>query len=246
MTRISLTIRHGAGTFRSHCDPVGVDNRIDAMTQNANATTQSRSSLNDLYDKASLNWQAAIDRLGYPEAYAQLIALGLGTVELSEPLTVLDVGAGTGAFTTELLRSAAAVERVDLLDPSTKMLGAAQNRVRQHIQDVTPILGGIGSTDVVNGIYDLVLCSHVIEHVDDVPSSLAWLRSCLKPKGVLLLVVSKPHWCTALIRLRWGNAAFKPPVISGLLSETGFSLIDTVPFRKGPPSRTSCGYLAIA
>ncbi|MFL4470877.1 hypothetical protein ACERZ8_13650 [Tateyamaria armeniaca] len=58
------------------------------------------------------------------------------------------------------------------------------------------------------------------------------------------MAISKPHWCTALVRWRWGNAAYPPEHSRAMLERAGFTDIITHPFRTGPPSRVSCGYIA--
>ena len=64
------------------------------------------------------------------------------------------------------------------------------------------------------------------------------------PGGRLVLALSKPHWCTALVRWRWGNAAYTPDHAKTMLAQAGFTHITAHPFPSGPPSRVSHGYIA--
>ena len=211
-------------------------------------------SLTERYDAAASAWQRKVDRLGYKDAYASMIARGEGliTATLSrQPLSVLDAGAGTGAFALALLGSLArATPRidasVDLLDPSQAMLDEAirslasnGHRARglcQYIQSLAPRLP----------TYDIVLCSHVIEHSAMPGRELSILRSVLKPGGVLFLVVSKPSWLTRLLQVRWRHRAFCEPAARMLLRDAGFRCAESFSFPKGPPLLTSMGYMAVA
>ena len=212
------------------------------MTQETTDPANSGSPLINLYSRASSKWQSTIERLGYPAAYDELISRSVSTSQCSSPVNVLDVGAGTGTFTTALLQSSVAIDRVDLLEPSPDMLAVAEHRISPNANRLRCFSGRIGSTQVDAGTYDIILCAHVIEHIEDVQAGLAWMKSRLRGQGVLLLAVSKPHWCTSLVRMRWGHAAYSPPSVEQLLVTAGFSQIDSGPFSKGPPSRTSYGY----
>ena len=205
--------------------------------------TDTAQGLSRLYDAASAKWQATIERLGYPAAYAELTVAALND-HRRRKLAVLDVGTGTGAFSSAFGNAGFAMDRLDLLDPSKDMLEIATNRLRGIARKVTPVAGCIGSRDIPAQTYDVVLCAHVIEHVADPVAALAWFRDRMNGDGCLLLVVSKPHWCTALIRLRWGHRAYRVGEVRAMLTAAGFRRIDAIPFSKGPPGRTSCGYIA--
>ena len=49
--------------------------------------------------------------------------------------------------------------------------------------------------DVPAGSYDVVICRHVLEHVEDPLGTLRTIRRLLKPEGTLILVLPKErHW----------------------------------------------------
>ncbi len=121
------------------------------------------------------------------------------------------------------------------------MLCLAQESVAA---DSRTIPGGIGTPDIAAGCYDRVLCGHVIEHCDDPQTALTWLFQRLRPGGVAVFAISKPHWCTALVRWKYGSAAYEPDVAERLLARAGFTRIARRPHSGGPPGRISCGFLA--
>ena len=207
--------------------------------------SQRQSTSNDLsrrYDEVAPKWHASIMKLGYDDAYTLLVSA------LPQPATslhVLDVGCGSGAFAQAFLTAGLhQTKHIHLLDPSREMLNRARTLLTPYNVPMTCHQAGIGTSSIKSGGIDTLLCAHVIEHVDDPIGALKWIRSCLSSGGQLALSVSKPHWCTAILRWKWGHKAYHPHQVESLLRGAGFTRITPVPFLKGPPSRTSMGYVA--
>jgi 2-polyprenyl-3-methyl-5-hydroxy-6-metoxy-1,4-benzoquinol methylase len=196
------------------------------------------------YNAVALRWQEMLSGLGYPEAYAVLAREhGARTAQLGCQ-RVLDVGTGTGALAAAVSDMQGRLLALDLLDISPAMLAIAKDRLKTSAACVRTFPGAIGQMRLVAQSYDAVLCAHTLEHLDDPEEGIAWMRHLLHPGGQLVLAVSKPHWCTALIRWRWGNRAYSPAEVVAMLKRQGFADVRVVPFPSGPPRRTSCGYLA--
>lgn len=196
--------------------------------------------LSSLYARFSHRWHSDITRLGYPAAYDELIAAL--PPPLSSP-TVLDAGCGTGALAQAWLKTNQPHTRLHMLDSSAEMLSQARANftATPNTSFHQDILGG---TAIPANTCDLMLSAHVIEHLDAPQDGLSWFASRLRKGGHIALSISKPHWCTAIVRWRWGHKSFTPNQVHKMLTTTGFSNIQTVPFSQGPPSRTSCGYIA--
>lgn len=190
------------------------------------------------YDRVAAGWQNGIDRLGYPAAYAALFA----HLPPAPAGRVLDVGAGSGAFSQALLEAGHRPQGLDLLDPSAAMLAEAATRLSPRAP-VRTVRAAVGA-DLPGAPYDMLLCAHVIEHLDDTGAALGWLRAQLRPGGQLYLAASRPHWCTALLRWKWGHRAFTPARMTTLLTDAGFTAVSGFAFPAGPPRRTSHGYRA--
>jgi 2-polyprenyl-3-methyl-5-hydroxy-6-metoxy-1,4-benzoquinol methylase len=207
------------------------------------------------YDAAAGSWHRTIVRLGYLAAYAEMI--DSARPQLRRVLegagaggrAVLDAGAGTGAFSLALAtwyyeQRVRAPLQVDLLDASPVML---QHAMRNHAgtgASTTAVSGDIASLEKLQRQYAVVVCSHVIEHAEDPVRAIATLRQTLTPGGVLLLIVSSPHWCTRILQARWRNSAWHASTVIDMLRRAGFSGAEVFRFREGPPSRTSIGYIA--
>lgn len=200
------------------------------------------SALKGLYARFAGRWHHSIARLGYMQAYADLVRAG--SLDNRPVGHVLDVGTGTGALSLAFLTVASGVEKLTVLDNSADMLAEAEKNLSLVSHPVVSLQAGIGTDAIGARSVDTLLCAHVIEHLPDAAVALCWFASRLTPGGRLILSVSKPHWCTALIRWRWGHKAYQPDAVVAMLKAVGFRDIQIVPYQAGPPSRVSCGYLA--
>ncbi len=174
--------------------------------------------------------------LGYPAAYRGFVAAcGPGRAE-----TVLDAGCGAGDFATAWCAVRGQAGQLTLLDPAPAML--AQAIARFQGERVRAICDGLGALEGCGG-QDVILCAHVIEHLDDPGAGIAALGRALAPQGRILLVVSKPHWCNRLIWLRWRHRTLAPREVRRLIAGAGLVCHAEHAFAAGPPSRTSRGYV---
>ncbi len=107
------------------------------------------------------------------------------------PLTVLDIGGGTGGFAVPL---AAAGHRVTVVDASPDALAALTRRAAEAavgdriraVQGDGDALAGL----VEPGSVDLVLCHAVLEVVDDPATVLAAIATALRPGGAASVLVA--------------------------------------------------------
>ena len=197
--------------------------------------------LSRAYDAAAGQWQKGIASLGYPAAYDALAHAALASKAAQRAEVLLDVGTGSGAMGRAMLNALGIPAQIDLMDMSDEMLNAAKVAMPEARSLYQGLLGQI---DLPAAHYDRVTCAHVIEHGSDPLAQIRWLAARLKPGGQLVMAVSRPHWCTAIVRFRWGHAAYRPQVFADLLKQAGLSEIEIRPHAKGPPARTSCGYVA--
>jgi S-adenosylmethionine-dependent methyltransferase len=109
----------------------------------------------------------------------------------SRPLTVLDVGGGTGGFAVPL---AAAGHRVTVIDASPDALAALTRRAAEAgVADRVRAVQGDG--DALAGLVapesvDLVLCHSLLEVVDDPVTVVKALAAALRPGGVASVLVA--------------------------------------------------------
>ncbi|MGB3753184.1 MAG: bifunctional 2-polyprenyl-6-hydroxyphenol methylase/3-demethylubiquinol 3-O-methyltransferase UbiG [Parerythrobacter sp.] len=125
-----------------------------------------------------------------------------GDIEGVRPLsgkTALDVGCGAGLLCEPLTRMGAQVTGVDA---APENIAAAEAHAQGTGLDIEYHAGEIAALDL--GMFDLVTCMEVIEHVADKPAFVAALADRLAPGG--LMVLSTPNR-TAASRLLLVGAA---------------------------------------
>jgi SAM-dependent methyltransferase len=111
--------------------------------------------------------------------------------QAGRPLTVLDVGGGTGGFAVPM---AEAGHQVTVVDASPDALAALTRRAADAgVADRIRALQGDG--DALAGLVapasaDLILCHAVLEVVDDPAGVLAAIAAALRPGGAVSLLVA--------------------------------------------------------
>lgn len=131
--------------------------------------------------RARLSWdQQAKSRLNLA-----VLAPYLARIETSgHALRVLDYGCGWGSLLLALPRSVAAWG-YDLSESATANLAATMRLLRREF--AVPMVHADGRIEP--GGFDVIVCSHVLEHVDDDRAVLAALVRALGPRGFLLVNV---------------------------------------------------------
>lgn len=205
------------------------------MSDNAVPALQSK------YDAVAPRWGDKMRLLGYFDAYLGFLShLRRGSPDVS----VIDIGAGSGAMAEAWVAINGAPRAMTLLDPSRGMLNRAATCL--SARGVTPSLEARGLGEEIGGRFDVLLAAHVIEHFADPVAALADMRRLARPNARLWLVASKPHWCNALIWLQWRHRTFAPEPLTEMLAQAGFVAEVPYAFPSGPPSRTSFGVVARA
>jgi 2-polyprenyl-3-methyl-5-hydroxy-6-metoxy-1,4-benzoquinol methylase len=191
------------------------------------------------YDRAAHRWQGRMAALGYALAYRAAIAAMLPAPTLAH--RVMDAGCGVGDFAAAYGQGRGTIPILTLVDPAVEMLQAAHTRLSgstQHLWTHAAVIETLPDLPK----QDLILCAHVIEHCPDPRRALVRLGALLSETGVLLLVVSKPHWCNWLIWLSWQHRSHRPAAVKALIHAAGLCCTADMGFSKGPPRRTSHAY----
>lgn len=118
----------------------------------------------------------------------------------------LEVGPGSGVYLPSLCRLFGQVTAIDVEDAflDRARAGAAE------LPNLTLVADDVLSPSLPAESFDLILCSEVIEHIDDPAGALGSLRRLLRPGGVLVL--STPQSLSPLELI--GRVAFYPGAIA--------------------------------
>lgn len=190
--------------------------------------------LNHKYNAAAPNWRQMLENHGFPAAYRQLAS----AAPQQRALRLIDIGAGSADFTRAYCDLRQRPVHLTFLDRAQAMIDEARRAFPmahctcQDLMDFTP-----------PAPFDVILCAHVIEHCPCSSAALTQIAKLLTPGGTLLLAVSRPHICQALIWPKWRHRWFSPRQVQTMGAVAGLSLMRQIAFRKGVPARLSHGYV---
>ena len=158
------------------------------------------------------------DEREYPNAVLDAARIASYCRTLAPGNKFLDIGAGYGFF------SRAAVEcgfQVTAIEPTK-----ACRDVFRVMCGMEPLSGMLTSDFVrVNtGSFDVVLMSHVLEHIVDLESTLGYIRDLLTPNGIV--AIAAPHFGSWLSRLQGKSDMFiVPPEHLNFFSRAGLTAL---------------------
>jgi len=147
---------------------------------------------------------------------------------------VLDAGVGTGAMAIALARAVTAPLALHALDLSPHMLRRAGTALRAAGLEPVFRQGDVQSLPYDDGVFDLVLAAHVLEHLTDPVPALHEMVRVLRPGGRLLVCVTRRSGPGLWVHLRWRTHAVEPGTVDGWLRGVGL----------GDRRRTSLRYRA--
>ena len=132
------------------------------------------------YDRSILQW------LLFRPAHRAIIArirAGFG----DRPLTILDVGCGTGVFAA-LIRESLPQAKVWGVDLVAAMLAKGRFRWQAHRGAVVPVQGDSERLPFSDGAFDVVTCANSFHHYPHQQRAVNEMHRVLKPGGRLILV----------------------------------------------------------
>jgi ubiquinone/menaquinone biosynthesis C-methylase UbiE len=132
------------------------------------------------YDRSILQW------LLFRPAHRAIIAR-IRTEFGDRPLTILDVGCGTGVFAARI-RQALPHAKVWGVDLVAAMLSKGRSRWEAHRRCVMPVQGDSERLPFAEGAFDVVTCANSFHHYPHQRCAVDEMHRVLKPGGRLILV----------------------------------------------------------
>jgi SAM-dependent methyltransferase len=137
-----------------------------------------------MYQSIKTRGRAASDHYAGTQDYFNLSPAGLTLLDALKPFvrkycrgSVLDVGAGRGAYKSLLEESTASYLGMDM---------SARN--------TTDVVGDIQALPFSDASFDTVFCSQVLEHVPDHQAGIFEIHRILKPGGCFIMSVPHISW----------------------------------------------------
>ncbi len=144
----------------------------------------------------------------------------IALASVSEGMSVLDVGCGTGAL-TRALADLLGPEQVSAVDPSEAFVATCRSRV----EGAEVLVASAESLPFADGNFDAVLSQLVVNFVDDARAALMEMRRVARPGGVIAGCVWDYRAGMTLLRSFWDAA-----IDLGLPDAAGRDQGRTMPF----------------
>ncbi len=170
--------------------------------------------------------------VGYRTSFRYFLRRHHPRLGLREGARILDVGIGTGFFTSSLLREVPGALTAVGLDFSPGMLTGLirrlsglglRERVRLQLADMRRM-------PYRDESFDLVVSSAALEYMPDVEKAIAECGRVLRSGGKVLLIVTRTSLMGRLIALLWRNRVFEPGEIKDYMHRSGIERIERLWF----------------
>jgi len=145
-------------------------------------------------------------RTGYSKKIVDLLKVN------PDGKTALEVGCGGGIFCEEI---AGMGFRTFGIDPSKQSLAAASEHAADNGLKITYLEGTGEALPFTDGMFDIVFCCDVLEHVRDLPKVISEISRVLKPGGIFIYDTFNRSFLSWLIVIKvlqdWKRWALMPP-----------------------------------
>ncbi len=139
---------------------------------------------------------------------------------------ILDRGVGTGALSCALVCVLPTPFKLDAIDISPSMLEQASRNLRGTDLDGTLRLGDVRELPYGDGVFDLVMTAHVLEHLANPSVALNEMVRVLMPGGLLIAYLTRRSALGMLVHLKWRTHGVTPAQAESWLLESGLENAD--------------------
>jgi SAM-dependent methyltransferase len=141
------------------------------------------------YERFAPHFDASMNRYEVNKRLRLVFDGILGSRDLRN-VSLLDAGCGTGLFSLEACRRGASVTSMDVGEGLLAMVAEKC--------DSTRVVGDLQALPFDDDSFQIVLCTEVIEHVQDPLGAIGELARVLRPGGTLILTTPNRIWHPAI------------------------------------------------
>jgi len=114
-------------------------------------------------------------------------------LRIEKPTSILDIGCGTGEHLTSYLSTLFPGVEILGVDTDKASIEQARNKYR-HLKNLT-----FSTSLPPNCVFDAIIASEVLEHVDNPYQFMLSLRTSLKDNGLLIITVPNGYGCSEIM-----------------------------------------------
>ncbi|MBX2838204.1 MAG: class I SAM-dependent methyltransferase [Gammaproteobacteria bacterium] len=193
------------------------------------------SELAERYDDAAMEWQNTLNRLGVNRAYSSLAVQVLAQLDRSEdsaPIRLLECGAGTAEFSRAMVLASDHEFRISAVDISSAMKNQAVHTFEKSGLSLDYQVADIRDLPFADQSQDVVIATHVLEHLADPDRALLEIHRVLKPGGLVFLCCTKQSLSGRWIQMKWRTHCVTPATVRQWLDHGMFEAIRFLPINR--------------
>lgn len=147
--------------------------------------------------------ESLYDSSPFSRAVQQLAADAVALLPRDQALSVIEIGAGTGATTAHILPHLPPGSRYLYTDLGASLLKRARAKFGGHSIDFAQLDIGLppSAQGIAGGRWDMLVAANVLHATPDLAQTMGHVRELLAPGGLLLMVENTG-------RLNWGDLTF--------------------------------------
>lgn len=134
-------------------------------------------------------------------AYAQRSKLILSNIVEQKPKKILDIGCGRG-FYVVMCSKLLPTSEIHGIDPNPEYISKT-TKITETYKNIKIKKGSVYSIPFEDNTFDAIICSEVMEHLDDEKSALSEIKRVLKKSGQLYITVPSSKFPIFWDPLNW-------------------------------------------
>lgn len=182
------------------------------------------------YNDQAMRWPSKLSRLGIADSYNELALMNkkrlAPTTNQPPALRILDCRIGTAELPLALSRIYPSSVELCAIDLSPDMLTRAELALSEAGVSAELEVADVRKLPYASNSFDLVVATHVLEHLPEPSAALAEISRVLKPNGLMLTCCTRRSLLSSMIQMKWRTHAVTQHQLKDWLSALEFHHIE--------------------